>query len=325
MCRIVVTGGAGFIGSHIVEYFEEMGEDIKPLTRRDADLRDIESVLDATREVSCVIHNAAMASDWGQYEDFYNNNVTGTLNVLKACVSNNIEHVIITGSCSVYGEEDCPYVKDENSPLHSHYTYSLDKVFPCAMNYYRDTKRIARELAIDFARDNGLCLTIIDPVWVYGERELHVFYEYLKTARAGIPFSMGSKKNKFHVIYVKELARAYYLAYKAKAEGCFIIGNKETAGMDEIFSLFCKEAGITKPRNLPKFLAYPAGLIMELLWTIFRAKNPPPLTRGRVNMFYDNIEYSTKKIRDELGFECEYSMQEGIEKTVSWYKKEGLL
>ena len=117
MCKIVVTGGAGFIGSHIVEYFQEMGEDIRALTRHDADLRDMDSLLEAFREADCVIHNAAMATDWGRYEDFYNNNVTGTLNVLKACVRNNIGHVIITGSCSVYGEEDCPFVKCENSPL----------------------------------------------------------------------------------------------------------------------------------------------------------------------------------------------------------------
>jgi len=80
MCRIVVTGGAGFIGSHIVEYFREMGEDVHALTRKSADLRDPDGVLEACRGAGCVIHNAAMAADWGRYEDFYDNNVTGTLN-----------------------------------------------------------------------------------------------------------------------------------------------------------------------------------------------------------------------------------------------------
>jgi nucleoside-diphosphate-sugar epimerase len=303
-----------------------MGEDVRALARADADLRDSASVLEVCREADCVIHNAAMAADWGRYEDFYDNNVTGTLNVLKACVKNGVEHVIVTGSCSVYGEEDCSFIKDENSPLHSHYTYFLDKIFPCAMNYYRDTKRIAREQTINFARENGLLLTIIDPVWVYGEREFHsVFYEYLKAARYGFPFCMGNKKNRFHVIYARDLARAFYLAYKMKAAGCYIIGNRETASMDEIFSRFCEEAGYAKPRNAPKALTYPMGFAMELLWTIFRAKKPPFMTRGRVNMFYDSASYGIQRAKDVLGFESEYTLSQGIKNTVNWYKENGHL
>ena len=326
MRRIVITGGGGFIGSHIAEYFQEMGEDVRTLTRQDADLRKPDDVMAVCREARCVIHNAAMAADWGRYEDFYDNNVTGTLNVLKACVKRRVKHVILTGSCSVYGEEDCSFVKDENSPLNSHYTYFLDKAFPCAMNYYRDTKRIAREKAIDFARDNSLRLTILDPVWVYGEREFHsVFYEYLKAARDKIPLGMGAKNNRFHVIYARDLARAFYLAYKTKAEGCFIIGNRETASMDEVFSLFCKEAGYVKPRSAPKVLTYPVGFATELLWTIFRAKKPPLMTRGRVNMFYDSASYGVQKAKEMLGFESEYTLAQGIKKTVNWYKENGYL
>jgi nucleoside-diphosphate-sugar epimerase len=263
-----------------------------------------------------------MASDWGRYKDFYDVNVTGTLNVLNACVRNGIGRVIFTSSCSVYGEEDCPAVKDEDSPLRSHYDYFMDKVFPCAMNYYRDTKRIAKEKAVEFARENGLRLTVIEPVWVYGEREFHsVFYGYMKAARDGIPFCMGSRKNKFHVVYARDLARAYYLAYKSKAEGCFIIGDREAANMDEMFSRFCNEAGITKPRNAPKALMYPIGFVMELLWTVFRAKNPPSMTRGRVNTFYDNVEYGVQRARDVLGYESEYTLPQGIKRTVNWYKE----
>ena len=152
-----------------------------------------------------------------------------------------------------------------------------------------------------------------------------MFYEYLKAARDRIPFCMGGKKNKFHVVYARDLARAYYLAYKAKAEGCFIIGNRETVTMDEVFSHFCREAGYAKPRNAPMVLTYPIGFAMELLWTIFRAKNPPFMTRGRVNMFYDSAEYGVLKAKDILGFESEYTLVQGIKITVNWYKELGYL
>ncbi len=326
--KILITGGTGFIGSHIVEYFKSMGENIYCITRAEADIRDLEALTIAFKDGECVIHNAALASDWGKYNDFYQTNVSGTLNVIKACKANNIKKLIITGSCSVYGEENNTVIKNEESAQKSHYKYFMHKIFPCGMNYYRDTKQSAKATAINLARLENMNLIVLDPVWVYGEREFNTgFYEYLKTAKSKIPFIMGSKKNKFHVIYAKDLAKAYYLAYKANLPGInsIIIGNEKAEYMHKIFNLFCTAAGYKKPRNAPKILFYPIGFFMELLGTLFRAKKVPFLTRGRVNMFYDNIEYSTQRAKDVLGFECEYSLERGIEKTVNWYKSEGYL
>jgi nucleoside-diphosphate-sugar epimerase len=171
-----------------------------------------------------------------------------------------------------------------------------------------------------------LRICFIEPVWVYGERELHTgFYEYLKTAKDKTPFICGSKRNLFHAVYAGDLAKAYYLAYARKAAGSYIIAPPRAEKMDEIYRVFCEEAGYKKPRNLPKFLCYPIGFFAEFFWTLFRAKNPPLLTRGRVNMFYDSIEYSARKANGELGFECEYTLTEAVRRTVAWYKKEGLL
>jgi nucleoside-diphosphate-sugar epimerase len=326
MAKILLTGGTGFIGSHIFEYFTSQGDDIALVTRQIADLRDVDALQKAFDGAECVIHNAARASDWGRYDEFYRDNVVGTINVLQACKYNGIRQVIITSSCSVYGEEDFAEVKDENSPQNSHYNYLLDKIFPCGLNFYRDTKRIAKENAIEFASENNISLTIIEPVWVYGEREFHTgFYEYLKLAKAKMPLIMGSKKNKFHVIYVRDLAKAYYLAYQQDRSGSFIIAPPNADYMNDIYTEFCKVAGYTKPRNVPKWVMYPVGFFMELFCTIFNTKSPPPLTRGRVNMFYDSIEYSGEKARRELGFECEYTLKQGIENTIKWYKENDYL
>ena len=76
------------------------------------------------------------------------------------------------------------------------------------MNYYRDTKAIGTKEAIKFASENVLNLTILEPTWVYGEKEFNTgFYSYLQTVKTGIPFFLGSKKNMFSVIYAEDLAR----------------------------------------------------------------------------------------------------------------------
>ena len=195
------------------------------------------------------------------------------------------------------------------------------------MRYIDDSAASNTVVVYEFCKANNINLTIMAPVWVYGEGEFGSgFYEYLLAAKSGLPFVMGSKKNKFHTIYVKDLAKAYYLAYKAKLKGInsFLIGSGEAQLMDNIFTMFCNVAGIHKPKIIPKALMYPIGFLLELIYTLAAAKKAPPLTRARVNMFYDNIEYSTKKASKELGFDCKY-LEQGIVDTIAWYKERGYL
>jgi nucleoside-diphosphate-sugar epimerase len=338
--KVVITGANGFIGSHIVKLFSNNGIRITCLARKDSnleaikkcnvefkygDIRDQQTLIDAFKGHDFVIHSAAYAEDWGDYKTFYQTNVDGTLNVLNACVINEIKDMIVTGTNAVYGEEHSTVIKNENSPYNSHYRYFLDRIFPCKLNYYRDTKCIATQKAIDFAKREGINLTILDPVWVYGENGGDtVFLQYIKSAEQGVPLSPGSRKNKFHVVYAADVAQAYYLAYNKRLKGIqrIIIGDHVCEYMDNIFSLFCQYAEVKKPKLLPKWVVYPLGFFSELLYTIFNAKGPPLLTRGRVNMFYDNIEYSTRNAELVLGFKSSYSLSEGIKNTVDWYKQQ---
>ncbi len=343
MGKVLITGANGFIGSHIVKYFCEQNIEpvclvrekgnlkyIKslPIAIKYGDITDYESLINAFQNIDFVIHTAAFVKDWGSYSEFYKTNVLGTLNVLKACKENQIKNIILMSSNSVYGEENCKLTKDENSPISSHYKYFMHRLFPCKLNYYRDTKALSKIKAIDYAKKNHLNLVLLEPVWVYGEKEFHTgFYEYLKTAKSKTPFVPGSKKNFFHVIYAGDVARAFFLAYEKKLQGIhsFIIANQKAELMEKIYKTFCKEAGFKKPKNIPKFFIYPMAFIVELFYAIFKIKTPPLLTRGRVNMFYDNIEFSPKKAKEVLGFENEYSLEKGIKKTVNWYKKNNLI
>lgn len=343
MEKVFITGANGYIGSHITEKFLEENIPLVCMVRKNSDVSslpvssidirygdviDEASIVEASRGCSTVIHNAARSSDWGSYHSFYNINVEGTLNVLRACVRNGITRVIMTGAVSSYGEENSHVVKSESHPFNSHYRYFMDSVFPNANNHYRDTKAIATRDALLFAEKHGLDLTVIEPVWVYGEREFNTgFYEYMKGVKDGMFIAPGTRKNKFHVVYVKDLARAYHLAYIRNPEGVnrIIIGNSTTEYMHRIFSLFIHEAGLKKPILAPKWLLYPIGFAMELAYSLTGAKTPPLLSRSRVNMFYDNIEYSTRKAKEFLGFENEFTLEQGIGRTVSWYREHQLI
>jgi len=341
--KILVTGASGFIGGHVARYLVDQGLEISCLVRDGSntgfikdlpvkliagDITDLNGLLTAFRGQDAIIHTAAKVGDWGSYDAFYEANVAGTLNVLKAASENSVGRVIITGSCSSYGEENYPGLKSEESPFHSHYQYFLAGLFPSGMNHYRDTKALMTREAIDFADKRGLDLIILEPVWVYGENEFNTgFYEYVKTVKSGIGFMPGSRKNTFHVIYAGDLAMAFHLALNCGLKGVhrLIAGNPSPEKMVSIHRLFCKEAGLKAPALLPKWFVYPIGFILEFIHTIFRSKNPPILTRGRVNMFYDSIGYDTAKALKMIHFGSRLSLEDGIKRTVKWYRDNNYL
>lgn len=339
---IFLTGATGFIGSHLAEYFSLQGNQVVcgirknasdflkslPVKLITADITDLESLIQSTKGASVVIHTAGKVDDWGTWQDFYDVNVTGTRNVLMACQTNGIRRIITTGSVSCFGEEDCEKPKDEQSPHNPRYPYFLEDGWPSAMNFYRISKSVAAKETEEYAMKHHLNVSIIHPVWVYGEREFSSgFYEYMKTVKSGLPYGPGSQENLFHVIYVRDLVRAYHLALQHASDGfnSYIIGDKTVHKQEEIFSLICREMGVPKPKNIPKAIVWPIGFMAEMGATLLKMKSPPFLTRARVNMFYDSICYSTKKAENELSFSCRFSLEEGIKNTVQWYKDNRLI
>ncbi len=340
---IFLTGATGFIGSHVAEYLSGQGLRVVcgvrknsnttflktlPVELNFADVTNLDSLIQATKGASVVIHTAGKVTDWGKWPDFYNVNVVGTRNVLTACQINGIPRIITTGSVSCFGEEDCSIPKDEQSPHNPQYPYFLEKIWPSGMNFYRISKSMAVKETKEFAIRNNLNVTVLHPVWVYGEREFSSgFYEYMKFVKSRMRFGPGSMKNLFHVIYARDLARAYHLALQKSPDGFnnYIIGNKTVCKQEEIFSLICREMGMRKPVNLPKAIARPIGFVAELTGSFLKMESPPFLTRARVNMFYDSIIFSTQKAEDELSFSCRYSLEEGIRNTVKWYKDNRLI
>jgi len=336
--KILVTGATGFIGGHVTRFLVNQGLEVSCLVRENSkagfirnlqvslikgDIEDIESLRSAFRRQDAIIHTAGKVGDWGSYDSFYEANVKGSLNVLQAAADNAVSRVIMTGSVSSYGEEDYPDLKDESSPFNSHYSYFMDKCFPSGMNHYRDTKALMTREAIDFAEKNRMNLIILEPVWVYGENEFNTgFYEYVKAVKSGTGFMPGSRKNTFHVIYAGDLARTYYQALINGPEGIhrIIAGNPSTENMLRIYQVFCNEAGLKMPALVPKCLIYPVGFLLEMIYTVFKAKKPPLLTRARVNMFYDSIGYDTSKATKLLHLNKMVSLEEGIKRTVQWYR-----
>jgi nucleoside-diphosphate-sugar epimerase/MoaA/NifB/PqqE/SkfB family radical SAM enzyme len=339
--KVFVTGGTGFIGSHLVDSLVESGYDVTALVRESSnlsflpldkinlhkgDIIDFESTKQGMSSCNAVFHIAAKASDWGEEEDFYRNNVEGTLNVLSAAKEHNIKKIIFVSTTGVLGEEDCIELKSESASYKPKMPYFLSRFFESGMNHYRFTKMLAEKKAIKFAKENNIDLIVIRPAWTYGPREFHAGpFEFCKTILNGWPIIPMGKSNKFHVVYVKDAVKAMKLALEKQLTGVhtFNIGNDNAPNMREYFNLYCRSLNRKSPLYVPFWVLCPVGIFLEAIAKLFRAKQPFLLTRARARMFYCNNIYDVSLAKKILGFTAETTLEEGVKETVEWWDKNG--
>jgi nucleoside-diphosphate-sugar epimerase len=341
--RVFVTGGTGFIGSHLVRKLTRLGHEVTVLARPTSSLRFLpeKRVTVTTGDVcspdgvnrgmtgcSIVFHNAALTTDWGQKRDFYSINIGGTKNVLEAARKQGVKLVVLTSTIGVMGEEDCTVSKREDIPYRPRIPYFLSGLVESGMNHYRVTKTQAERLSIEFCREHGIDLVVIRPAWVYGPREFHAGpYLFCRAVLEGTTLLPGCRHNLFHVVYVGDLVESMVAAMHKRPAGVnvYTVGNEPVPTMDRFWRTFCKYLELPPPRYLPKWLVYPLGLVLEFIYLALKLKSPPLLTRARVYMCYASNVYDITRAKRELGFEGGTTLEAGVAKTVRWWKMNGFL
>jgi UDP-glucose 4-epimerase len=300
--RILVTGGAGFIGSHLVE--ELVGKDYKTVILDDllkSGLQNIKSLLDrgmlrlvkgdicnkevvdeALQDVDGVFHLAAITSVPFSVEFpklAFKVNVDGTKNLLEACLRHSVKRFIFASTCAVYGE---PYYLpvEEKHPL-------------VPISPYAESKLRAEIVCREFQETQGLGITILRPFNVYGPRQgmdqyagvISKFIERLRQGKPPLIFGDGLQTRDF--IFVKDVVNAFMLALKNKAS----VGRVFNVGT-----------------GLPTSINELADLLIELfgIYNVMPEYTNP--REGDIKHSYAEIA----QIRKSLGFEPHYSLREGL-------------
>jgi UDP-glucose 4-epimerase len=217
--KIVVTGGAGFIGSHLVDrLLEGDGAHVVILDNLSrgrlanivqhqahprlqlikGDLCDSAAVAEAVREAQVIYHLAAQSTVMGAVHDApytFNTNVVGTFNVLRAAVREGVQRVIFASSREVYGEPiNLPV--DENSPLLANNSYGASKI--AAEAYCRA-----------FRREFGLHVSILRLANVFGPRDIgRVIPLWIDQAAAGHDLDVYGGKQVLDFVWIDQVVEA---------------------------------------------------------------------------------------------------------------------
>jgi len=322
MSKNLVTGGSGFLGSHLVEALVARGEKVRVLVRSTSKIDFLKKLKvelvygdlihslflkEALQGIDFVYHCAALATDWGTWDSFRNINVNGVSNLLEASLDADIKRFIHISTTDVYGYPDSP--ADEMSAYRP-------RGWP-----YCDTKIEGEKRVWAYYKKHHLPITIIRPVNIYGPRSVSFVKDIVDLLESNSMIHIGNGNKPAGLAYVKNVVDVILSA--ANNENSIGQAYNVCDGSDvtwrEYVNRLAQMIGVPAPKVvIPYQMAYFIGWIMEKIYSVFPVKGRPLLTRMAAEIFGTNQNFPIGKARRELGYEPEINFGEGMRRVETW-------
>ncbi len=330
--RLLVTGGTGFIGSHLAEEGRRRGAEVvvfgltdRPEEQANAELlsrmgaevlpgsiTDPELCRRAARGATHIFHLAVAMREGGKSDEFFESiNLDGTRHLLEAASVQQVQRFIYCSTIGIYGHR-APGVTREDSPL-------------APGNIYERTKVSAERLVREFAEQCGVPSVVLRPADVYGPRDQRLLKLFKGVSRGRFPL-FGSGEGRRHMVYVDDVVSAFFKACerdKALGAGLIIAGPRSCTLrelLDEITRVTgSKRFGVRLP------LAPMLGLAAVVEDVCAAVKVDPPIYRRRMDFFHSDSEFDTSRARQVLDWKPKVDLPEGIRRTFEDYRRTGAM
>lgn len=322
---VLVTGAAGFLGSHVTALLLARGERPRVLVHPDADagwtappgadvyaadISDRRALAPALAGADRVIHCAARTGTWGPEGEFQRTNVRGLETLVRAALATGVKRIVHVSSITVHGI-DVRGPADENAPLRdSPDPYSRSKVAG---------ERLLRRMTLE----DGAPVTIVRPGWIYGPGDAASFARVAWMVEKGRMVMAGSGRNHLPLIYVRDAAQGAVLASEAvHAEGrAYLLVNDEPVTQRDFLAAIAADLGVPMPtRRIPYRLAVALGATSEAIGHLTRRRQPPPLMRYGIRLLGGENRFSIGRARQDLGFQPMVDLADGVRDSVTWYR-----
>jgi UDP-glucose 4-epimerase len=299
--KVVVTGGSGFIGSHVVDALVEAGHRVTVVDHgvrphrsdvefEDIDLMDLSSVLAATRGADHIFHLAAVANvNYAFKYPVYTTalNVVGTANVLEAARQNGARRFHLASTVWVYNGSPDGREVDETTPF----------FLNGAGHIYTSTKMAAEMICHNYGQLYDLPFTVLRYGIPYGPRmrEELLIPIFLRKALAGEPLTVAGRGEQFRkFVYIQDVARAHVLAMGDGAAG-------ETFNLEG-----------TRPVSVLEVAKGIRRLVGDQVKIEFTPARPGD---------FAGKDVSGKKAERQLGWVPRVDFEDGLRETVAWFRE----
>ncbi|HEY3138408.1 MAG TPA: hopanoid-associated sugar epimerase [Blastocatellia bacterium] len=322
---VLVTGGTGFVGSHLVRILLERGEEVRCLvrssSRRDnledlsvefviGDLRDLDSLKRAARGCHILYHCAADYRLWcNDPAEMYAANVKGTNNIMQAAFDEGIQRVVYTSTVGCLGLNDNGTPASEDTPV------TIEDM----IGHYKRSKFLAEELARDWSR-RGLPVVIVNPSTPVGELDI----KPTPTGKIIVDFLRGKMfgyvETGMNLIDVRDCAEGHVLAAeKGRVGERYILGGPNVT-LKEMFDMLASVSDVASPKvKVPHWVAE-IYASLENFWSINIARREPDVPLESVKLARHKMWFDASKAVAELGLR-QTPIGDALQRAVKWFQE----
>jgi len=328
--RVLITGGTGFIGKHLLRALCAAGHSCRVLVRPESDLAPLaELVLEVVRGdvtdpsslrgiadgMDVVYHLAAAGHVTAQSPDAYARfralNVDGTRHLIAACLGSGISRFIHFSSTAAVGPVRRPII---------------DETTPCQpQTPYQRSKYESEQVALAAWQQEGFPAVILRPCMVYGPDGKGEFLKICRLMARGIFPRVGRGANLTPIVHVRDVVQAASsAATRARPGEVYFVASAQSYPAATIRQHVLAALGVWRPYPyVPLWLVLAGAYGLETVarWT----GRTPLVTRQNIRSTVADRVFDIRKARRELGYQPAVPLDEGIRETVAWFRQEGVL
>jgi nucleoside-diphosphate-sugar epimerase len=321
--KILVTGGGGFLGRHIVRMLMKQGHEVVAYQRsgqpdmegygvevQQGSLLESEPLRAALRGCDAVIHTAAKAGVWGSRRDYFATNLEGTRHLLRLMEEAGIRKLVHCSTPSVVFDGGSHEGADESLPYGRNW-----------LCHYAESKAQAEAEAIAWGRTGKGRVIALRPHLIWGIGDPHLLPKVIERSRDGRLRIIGDGRNRVDITRVENAAAAHLLALNALDDPnavnrpYFLSQGEPVILWDWINQLLEKVRVDPIRRRVPFKVAYGLGWACEWIWRLGRREEIPPMTRFVAVELASSHWFSIDAARRRLGYRPEnYSIAGGLDR-----------
>jgi nucleoside-diphosphate-sugar epimerase len=324
--RVLVTGGTGFTGSHLVRRLLDKGDGVLVVDNQKGLFYEELKQLGAKIELGSVTDQPLMkkmvagcelvyhiAAAFRQLnvpeQHYWDVNVEGTRHLVNAAFASGVRRFIYCSTQGVHGHIKNP-PGNEESPIEPE-------------DYYQLTKYEGEKVVQEYV-SRGLDAVIVRPTAIYGPGDPERFLILFRLAKRKSFLMFGNGETFYHPVYIDNLVDAFELAgEKPGIRGeTYIIGDERYYTITDLVRNVADALGVSvRIRYLPFRPLWTAACICETVCKPLRVS--PPLFRRRVDWFRQVRAFSIEKAKTQLGYHPNVDLLTGLRRTAQWYAERG--